>query len=122
MVYFIATFALFSNISAILIVIIVALLIFVGILVFVLVFVLLSSRAHPKNVIDVLIGLLLTLATPKQMLVPYTETVLHSPVFDEHVLQDVEVGRHKLRLAVAYTITSANFVKFTSASHTYQCS
>ena len=109
--YFVATFALFSNMSAILIVIIVAFLIFVVILVFVLVF--LSSRTHPKNVIDVLIGLLLTLATLEQMLVPDTETVLHCPVFDEHVLQDVEVGRHKLRLAVAYTITSANFVKLT---------
>ena len=111
--YFVATFALFSNMSAILIVIIVAFLIFVVILVFVLVLVFLSSRTHPKNVIDVLLGLLLTLATLEQMLVPDTETVLHCPVFDEHVLQDVEVGRHKLRLAVAYTITSANFVKLT---------
>lgn len=111
MVYFFATFALFSNISAILIVVIVDLLIFIVIFVFVLVFVLVSSRAHPKNVIDVLIGLLLTLVTLEQMLVPDTETVLHCPVFDEHVLQDVEVGRHKLRLAIAYTITSANFAK-----------
>lgn len=109
MVCLFATFALFSNISAILNVVIVALLIFV--VIFVLVFVLLSSRAHPKYVIDVLIGLLRTLATLEQMLVPDTETVLHWPVFDENVLQDVEVGRHKLRLAVAYTITSANFVK-----------
>jgi uncharacterized protein YqfA (UPF0365 family) len=83
MVYFVATFTLFF---AILIIVVVALIVLVVIFVFVLVLVLVSSRAHPKNVIDVLIGLLLTLATPKQMLVPYTETVLHSPVFDEHVL------------------------------------
>jgi steroid 5-alpha reductase family enzyme len=108
MVYFVATFTLFF---AILIIVVVALIVLVVIFVFVLVLVLVSSRAHPKNVIDVLIGLLLTLATPKQMLVPYTETVLHFPVFDEHVLQDVEVGRHKLRLAVAYKITSANLPK-----------
>ena len=62
--------------------------------------------------VDILISLLRT-ATSKQMLVPYTETVRHCPVFNKHVLKDIEVGRHKLRFAIACTIcqlTSTNLL------------
>jgi hypothetical protein len=45
------------------------------------------------------------------MLVPYTETVCHVPILDEHVFQNIEISCHKLRLAIACTSMLARISK-----------